>query len=104
MQFVIWGYALLSSLEGIGSIDTHVAFTLLDQCASYFKLAHLARVTPPLSCHALQKFDFDIRLCFLSVQVLTHQIMATNQAQLHLRRGAWVIGHCSFTHCISMQL
>ena len=56
---------LLSSLEEIGAVDPHVAFTLLHICGGFCKLIHLARTTPPLhTTKAFQLFDEDVRKCF----------------------------------------
>ena len=57
--------ALLLQLEEVGSVDPHVAFSLLRQCAGFCKMAHLARGTPPSQAmSALKAFDLDIRSCF----------------------------------------
>ena len=47
--------ALLSTLEEIGSIDSHVALALLRLCSGFSKLIHIARVTPPhlMPCSAM---------------------------------------------------
>ena len=39
--------ALLLKPEEVSTVDPHVAFSLLRQCAGFCKLAHLARSTPP---------------------------------------------------------
>ena len=76
-------HALLSSLEEIGSIDPHVAFTLLRQCAGFCKLSHLARVTPPsLAFNALQEMDSDIGLFFSKCTGVDTPDHAWHQAQL----------------------
>ena len=80
--------ALLSSLEEIGSIDPHVAFTLLQLCAGFCKLSHLARITPPsLASNALQEFDFDIHLFFSKCTGVDTPDHAWHQAHLSLRMG-----------------
>ena len=89
--------ALLSSLEEIGSIDPHVTFTLLCQCAGFCKLSHLARVTPPLHAfNALQEFDYDICLFFSQCTGVDTPDHAWHQAQPSLRRGG--LGLRSLAH------
>ena len=89
--------AFLSSLEEIGSIDPHVAFTLLCLCAGFCKLSHLARVTPPsLAFNALQEFNSDIRLFFFKCTGVDTPDHAWHQAQLSLHRGG--LGLHSLAH------
>ena len=38
---------LLSQVAEVGSIDPQIALLLLRQCASFCKLVHVARSTPP---------------------------------------------------------
>ena len=37
----------LSSLEELGAVDTHVAFTLVRSCGGFCKLTYLTHTTPP---------------------------------------------------------
>ena len=56
---------LLSHLQKVGSIDPHVAFTLLRSCAGFCKFAYVARTTPPSMATATFKhFDCLIHECF----------------------------------------
>ena len=49
---------ILSSLEEVGVVDPHVAFTLLRICGGFCKLVHLARTIHPLhTTKALQIFE-----------------------------------------------
>ena len=57
--------ALLSTLEEIGSLDPQVALALLRLCSGFFKLIHIAMVTPPhLILNAMQLYDADIHHSF----------------------------------------
>ena len=56
---------LLSQLSGVGSLDPQIALLLLRQCASFCKLVHLARSTPPsLVSEGLALFDEEVRCHF----------------------------------------
>ena len=56
---------LLSHLQKVGSIDPHVAFTLLRSCAGFCKFAYVARTTPPsMATATFEHFDRLIHECF----------------------------------------
>ena len=38
---------MLERLKEVGAVDPQVALTLLRMCGRFFRLAHLARATPP---------------------------------------------------------
>ncbi|KAL5457674.1 hypothetical protein EMCRGX_G034959 [Ephydatia muelleri] len=57
---------LLSQVAEVGSIDPQIALLLLRQCASFCKLVHVARSTPPsLVSEGLALFDGEVR-CYFS--------------------------------------
>lgn len=57
---------LLSHLQEIGAIDSHIAFVLLRFCGSFSKLSYIARTTPPTMASAtLKQFDSIVHHCFL---------------------------------------
>ena len=61
---------LLSSLEEVGAVDPHVAFTILRVCGGFCKLVYLARITPPLhTTKAFELFDEDVHRCFAQCTV-----------------------------------
>ena len=79
---------LLLQLEEVGSVDPHVAFSLLRQCAGFCKMAHLARGTPPSrAMSVLKAFDLDIRSCFSRCTAVDTSDQAWQQAELGLSRG-----------------
>ncbi|KAL5475301.1 hypothetical protein EMCRGX_G027387 [Ephydatia muelleri] len=56
---------LLSHLQKVGSIDPHVAFTLLRSCAGFCKFVYVARTTPPsMATATFEHFDCLIHECF----------------------------------------
>ena len=80
--------SLLLQLEEVGSVDPHVAFSLLRQCAGFCKMAHLARGTPPSQAmSALKAFDLDILSCFSRCTAVDTSDQAWQQAELRLSRG-----------------
>ena len=79
---------LLSQLAEVGAEDPQVAFLLLQQCAAYCKLVHLARSTPPsYVAESLALFDKDVRQCFSECTALDTSDFDWMQAQLSLSRG-----------------
>ena len=80
--------ALLLQLEEVGSVDPHVAFSFLRQCAGFCKMAHLAHGTPPSQAmSALKAFDLDIRSCFSHCTAVDTSNQAWQQEELSLSRG-----------------
>ena len=80
--------ALLERLEEVGAVDPQVALTLLRMCGVFFRLAHLARATPPsLVMASLELFDENVRRSFSSCTAVDTTDVAWQQAQLSLSRG-----------------
>ena len=53
---------LLSQLSEVGALDPQIVLLLLCHCASFCKLVHLARSTPPsLVSEGLALFDEEVR-------------------------------------------
>ena len=79
---------LLSSLEEVGAVDHHVAFTILRVCRGFCKLVHLAHNTPPLhTTKAFELFDEDVHKCFAQCTAVDTSDHAWHQARLSLSRG-----------------
>ena len=79
---------LLSSLEEVGAVEPHVAFTLLSICGGFCKFIHLARTTPPL--HTIKAFEIfyeDVRKCFAQCTAVDTSDYAWHQARLSLSSG-----------------
>ena len=77
-------------LVDVGAVDPQVALLLLRQCASFYKLVHLARSTPPaFISEALQFFDNDVHHCFSECTAIDTPNVALQQAQLSLSRESW---------------
>ncbi|KAL5500676.1 hypothetical protein EMCRGX_G012270 [Ephydatia muelleri] len=75
--------ALLSTLEEIGSIDSHVALALLRLCSGFSKLIHIARVTPPhLILNAMQRYDVNIHRSFANCTGVDTSDAAWKQAKI----------------------
>ena len=88
---------MLSRLVEVGASDPQVALILLRLCASYCKLIHLARATPPsLVSEALQLFDVEVRQCFAQSIAVEVTDRAWQQAQLNLSHGG--LGLRSVSH------
>ena len=79
---------VLSGLSEVAEVDLHVAVTLLRMCASFCRMVHIARVTPPsLVSDALEVFDEEVRNCFMLSTAIEISQAAWSQAQLSLRFG-----------------
>ena len=79
---------LLSKLAEVGADDPQVAFLLLRQYATFCKLVHLARSTPPsYVAEGLALFDKDVRQCFSECTALDTSDIDWMQAQLSLIIG-----------------
>ena len=71
--------------------DPQLSLGILKQCASFCKLAHLARCTPPTSAvlELLANFDNDVLHCLEQCTELQLTPMASRQAQLSFRHGGF---------------
>ena len=68
--------------------NPHAAFSLLRQCARFFKMTHLARGIPPSQAmSALKAFDLDICSCFSRCTAVDTSDQSWQQAELDLSRG-----------------
>ena len=69
--------------------NPQVAVTILRSCASFCKLAHLARSTPPspMSESVFSKFDNDVLHCFELSAAIELTLPAAKQASLNLSHG-----------------
>jgi len=68
--------------------DPQIALCLLRQCASYGKLVHLSRCTPPDSIGPeLTRFDMEVRRCFEGFSGLRPDNTSWRQATLATRLG-----------------
>ena len=101
---------LLSSLEEVGAVDHHVAFTILRVCRGFCKLVHLAHNTPPLhTTKAFELFDEDVHKCFAQCTAVDTSDHAWHQARLSLSRGGLGSAFprttlpCSL-HCLALHL
>ena len=86
---------LLSACELLSLLpklcDPQLSLGILRQCASFCKLAHLARCTPPTSAvlELLANFDNDVLHCLEQCTELQLTPMASRQAQLSFRHGGF---------------
>ena len=72
----------------MGSVDPQIALLLLRQCASFCKLVHLARSTPPsLVSEGLALFDEEVRRNFSDCVAVDASDSDWRQVQLSLSRG-----------------
>ena len=79
---------LLSHLQKVGSIDPHVAFTLLHSCAGFCKFAYVARTTPPsMATATFEHFDRLIHECFSECTGVNTTKQSWLQAELSPHRG-----------------
>ena len=79
---------LLSQVAEVGSIDPQIALLLLRQCASFCKLVHVARSTPPsLVSEGLALFDGEVRCHFSDCVGIDASDADWQQVQLSLSRG-----------------
>ena len=79
---------LLSQVAEVGSIDPQIALLLLRQCASFCKLVHVARSTPPsLVSEGLALFDGEVRCHFSDCVGIDALDAVWQQVQLSLSRG-----------------
>ena len=71
--------------------NPQLSLGILRQCASFCKLAHLARCTPPTSAvlELLANFDNDVLHCLEQCTELQLSPMASQQAQLSFRHGGF---------------
>ena len=79
-------FLLLSLLPQLS--NPQVAVTILRSCASFCKLAHLARSTPlPMSEAVFSQFDNDVLHCFELSAAIELTLPAAKQATLNLSHG-----------------
>ena len=72
----------------MGSLDPQIVLLLLRHCASFCKLVHLARSTPPsLVSEGLALFDEEVRCHFFDWVAIDASDSDWRQVQLNLRRG-----------------
>eukprot|EP00731_Ephydatia_muelleri_P034365 Em0056g24a len=95
---------LLSQLAEVGAEDPQVAFLLLQQCAAFCTLVHLARSAPPSHiAEGLALFDKDVRQCFAECTAVDAADVEWMQAQLSLSRGGLGL-HSLSSHCVAAYL
>ena len=81
----------------VAAVDLQVAVSLLRMCGSFFRMVHIARVTPPsLATDALRSFDEEIKQCFVMCSAINVTSDAWSQAQLGLKFGG--LGLRSLSH------
>ena len=98
---------LLSQVAEVGSIDPQIALLLLWQCASFCKLVHVARSTPPsLVSEGLALFDGEVRCHFSDCVGIDALDAVWQQVQLSLSRGGLGLRrlelHCSVAYLASV--
>ena len=98
---------LLSQVVEVGSIDPQIALLLLRQCASFCKLVHVARSTPPsLVSEGLALFDGEVRCHFSDCVGIDASDAVWQQVQLSLSRGGLGLRrlelHCSAAYLASV--
>eukprot|EP00731_Ephydatia_muelleri_P006120 Em0003g368a len=98
---------LLSQVAEVGSIDPQIALLLLRQCASFCKLVHIARSTPPsLVSEGLALFDGEVRCHFSDCVGIDASDAVWQQVQLSLSRGGLGLRrlelHCSAAYLASV--
>ena len=91
----------------MGSIDPQIALLLLRQCASFCKLVHVARYTPPsLVSEGLALFDGEVRCHFSDCVGIDASDAVWQQVQLSLGRGGLGLRrlelHCSAAYLASV--
>ena len=99
---------LLSQLSEVGSLDPQIALLLLRQCASFCKLVHLARSTPPsLVSEGLALFDNEVHRYLSDCIGIDASDTDWLQAQLSLSRGGLGLRklavHCSAAYLASIN-
>ena len=99
---------LLSQLSEVGSFDPQIALLLLRQCASFSKLVHLARSTPPsLVSEGLALLDDEVRRYISDCVGIDASDTDWLQAQLSLSRGRLGLRklavHCSAAYLASIN-
>ena len=90
-------------MSGVGSLDPQIAL----QCASFCKLVHLARSTPPsLVSEGLALFDEEVRRYFSDCVAIDASDSDWLQVQLSLSRGGLGLRrlalHCSAAYLASI--
>eukprot|EP00731_Ephydatia_muelleri_P000766 Em0001g766a len=98
---------LLSQVAEVGSIDPQIALLLLRQCASFCKLVHVARSTPPsLVSEGLALFDWEVQCYFSDCVGIDASDAVWQQVQLSLSRGGLGLRrlelHCSAAYLASV--
>eukprot|EP00731_Ephydatia_muelleri_P016405 Em0009g829a len=98
---------LLSQVAEVGSIDPQIALLLLRQCASFCKLVHVARSTPPsLVSEGLAFYDGEVRCHFSDCVGIDASDAVWQQVQLSLSRGGLSLRrlelHCSAAYLASV--
>ncbi|KAL5515289.1 hypothetical protein EMCRGX_G000440 [Ephydatia muelleri] len=98
---------LLSQLSEVGALDPQIALLLLRHCASFCKLVHLARSTPPsLVSEGLALFDEEVRRYFTDCVAIDASDSDWLQVQLSLNRGGLGLRklalHCSAAYLASI--
>ena len=79
---------LLSQLSEVGALDPQIALLVLRHCASFCKLVHLARSTPPsLVSEGLALFEEEVRRYFTDCVAIDASDSDWLQVQLCLSRG-----------------
>lgn len=98
----------LSQLSEVGSVDPQIALLLLRHCATFCKLVHLARSTPPtLVSEGLALFDAEVRRHFCDTVAIDPSDSEWLQVQLSLSRGGLGLRrlalHCSAAYLASVN-
>ena len=93
-------------MSEVGSLEPQIALLLLCHCATFRKLVHLARSTPPaLVSEGLALFDADVRCHFGDCVAIDPSDSEWLQVQLSLSRGGLSLRrldlHCSAAYMAS---
>ena len=99
---------LLSQMSEVGSLDPQFALLLLRHCATFCKVVHLARSTPPADVsEGLALFDAEVRRHFCDCDAIDPSDSEWLQVQLSLSRGGLGLRrlalHCSAAYLASVN-
>ena len=96
-------------MSEVGSVDPQIALLLLRHCATFCKLVHLARSTPPalVSEGLASLFDAEVRRHFCDTVAIDPSDSEWLQVQLSLSRGGLGLRrlalHCSAVYLASVN-
>ena len=99
---------LLSQMSEVGSVDPQIPLLPLRHCATFCKLVHLARSTPPaFVSEGLALFDVEVRHHCCDTVAIDPSDSKWLQVQLSLSRGGlglhWLALHCSAAYLDSVN-